>query len=165
MPSGLTVGRPTVMTEESKQAILDRIVAGETVTRICRDDTLPGRSTVFRALAADEKFRDEYTRATSMRAEAWADELLEIAADNRGDVLEGHGVHGSTLINGASVQRSKLRVDAHKWLMSQMAPKKYGKAPAVEDAPAADPGNPQGLRLVTYGPPRVQLADEPIPKD
>ena len=166
MPSDLTVGRPTVMTAEVKQAILDRIVAGETVSRICRDDAMPSKAAVFRALAADEKFRDDYTRATSMRAEAWADEILDIAADDRKDVMPGKGVQGSTLVNGAAVQRSRLRVDAHKWLMAQMAPKKYGKAPVVEpDAPKADPSNPQGLLLVTYGPPRVHLADELLPPE
>jgi len=154
------------MTAEVKQAILDRIVAGETVSRICRDDAMPSKAAVFRALAADEKFRDDYTRATSMRAEAWADEILDIAADDSNDVMVGHGVQGATLVNGAAVQRSKLRVDAHKWLMAQMAPKKYGKAPVVEpDAPKADASNPQGLLLVTYGPPRVHLADEPLPPE
>ncbi len=36
---------------------------------------------------------------------------------------------GSTirLVDHEHIQRSRLRVDARKWLMSKMAPKKYGE--------------------------------------
>jgi hypothetical protein len=34
---------------------------------------------------------------------------------------------GTTLVlNGEHVQRSRLRLDARKWALSKMAPKKYG---------------------------------------
>src|SRR6185312_9170925 len=117
-------------------------------------------------LAQDADFADQYARAKAAGMEAWADEIVEITDENKRDVIRGGGFQGADLINGSAVQRDKLRVDARKWLMSQMAPKKYGKAPVVEpDAPKADPSNPQGLLLVTYGPPRVHLADEPLPPE
>ena len=34
--------------------------------------------------------------------------------------------------NSESVQRSKLRVDTRKWLMSKLAPKKYGEKVDLE---------------------------------
>ena len=39
-------------------------------------------------------------------------------------------------VNGEHVQRSKLRVDARKWLLSKIAPKQYGEKQAVEHSGA-----------------------------
>ena len=33
----------------------------------------------------------------------------------------------SAAVNNEAVQRSRLRVDARKWLMSKLMPKKYGE--------------------------------------
>lgn len=77
---------------------------------------MPDKATVFRWLARYPDFRDNYTRAQDDRASALAEEILEIADDTTAE----------------DVQRAKLRVDTRKWLMSKMAPKRYGDKQEVE---------------------------------
>lgn len=85
---------------------------------------MPGRTTLLRWLNQHEEFRTQYTRACELRADAWADEILEIADDGGEDWKASDS---GDKFNAEHVQRSKLRVDARKWLMSKAAPKKYGE--------------------------------------
>ena len=63
-----------------------------------------------------------------MQADHFADEIIEIADDASNDWMERERKDGSTeaVLNYEHVQRSRLRIDARKWLMARMAPKKYG---------------------------------------
>lgn len=58
-----------------------------------------------------------------------ADEIIEIADDGSNDWMEREG---KAAPNGEMVNRSRLRVDTRKWLMSKMAPKKYGDKMSTE---------------------------------
>ncbi len=53
-----------------------------------------------------------------------ADELLEIADDGRNDWVVDE--EGGDKYNGDHVQRSRLRVDTRKWLLSKALPKVFG---------------------------------------
>ncbi len=124
------IGRPRKITAALKADICDRIANGETVRRICRDEFMPGRSTVLRALQEDEAFRDQYARACELRADGWSEEIVEIADDGSNDFMEkldrdGEPT-GAYAFNKEAVMRSKLRVDTRLWLMAKAAPKKYG---------------------------------------
>jgi hypothetical protein len=56
-----------------------------------------------------------------------ADELIDIADDGRNDWMArpGNATIGYEL-NGEHVQRSRLRSDTRKWLLSKCLPKVYG---------------------------------------
>src|SRR3546814_11281656 len=81
-------------------------------------------STVFRWLRdeAHEEFRQQYARARDNQADTLADEILDIADDGSNDY-----VGEDEKYNGDAVARSRLRVDARKWLAGKLAPKKYGE--------------------------------------
>lgn len=107
--------------------ICRRLAEGESLRSICRDEEMPGRSEVFRWLADNEAFRDQYARAKEFGIEALADDIQEISDDARNDWMERHGQEDSGWqANGEHIQRSRLRVDSRKWLLSKLAPKKYG---------------------------------------
>lgn len=117
--------------------VCDRLASGETLRAICRDDAMPDQTTVYRWLRLHEEFRQQYALAREAQADTWADEIVEIADDTSGDFADGravrmNGVHTPTeavtdpKFNAEHVQRSKLRVEARKWLMSKAVPKKYG---------------------------------------
>lgn len=117
--------------------ICGRLAEGETLRGICRDDAMPDQTTVFRWLRTDEDFRKQYALAREAQADAWADEIIDIADDGTNDFIGGrnvrlNGVYAPTedktdpRVNAEHIQRSKLRVDARKWLMAKAAPKKYG---------------------------------------
>ena len=109
--------------------ICARLAEGESLRSICRDDEFPNRCEVFRWLADDANtaFRDQYARAKEFGIEALADDITEISDDARNDWMERSGEDDRGWVaNGEHIQRSKLRVDARKWLLSKLAPKKYG---------------------------------------
>lgn len=120
-------GRPSKYSAELAALICGRIAEGESLRQICRDDAMPGISTVMQWLAAKPEFVEQYARAREAQQDAWADEILEIADDGRNDwIIREEGEAGGVISNQEHIQRSKLRVDARKWLMSKLAPKKYG---------------------------------------
>jgi hypothetical protein len=121
-------GRPSEYTDEIADAISLRIADGESLRLICKDPRMPDRSTVFRWLASKREFRDQYARAREAQADILFDEILEIADNTNGDVIEVKQADGSTMVraNHANVHRARLQVDARKWVASKLAPKKYG---------------------------------------
>ena len=82
---------------------------------VCANKAMPDRSTVFRWLAKYPEFRDQYARAKEESADALSEDILDIADDATEDV-----------------QRSRLRVDARKWLAAKMKPKKYGDRQTID---------------------------------
>lgn len=120
------VGRPSEYTEAVALQICERLADGESLRAICRDEHMPGRSTVFQWLAANKSFADQYAHAREAQADALFEDILEIADDNSGDV-KVVGDDEREVCNTEFVQRARLRVDARKWMASKLAPKKYGE--------------------------------------
>jgi hypothetical protein len=117
-----------MISQEVRDAICEQLADGKSLREVCKAEGMPNRSTVFRALTEDALFRDQYARAREAGVEVMADELLDISDDGRNDFMErdlGDGVVTQQL-NAEHIQRSKLRVDTRKWLLSKLAPKKYG---------------------------------------
>lgn len=85
---------------------------------------MPDKNQFYKWIRDNEKFREQYARACEERADAIFEEILEIADDNAFDVtIDDEGQHR---VQGEIVQRSRLKVDARKWMLSKMNPKKYG---------------------------------------
>lgn len=139
MPTAQSQGRPTVYTEAIAEEILLRMADGETLRSICRDDHLPAESTVRHWAVEDrEGFFARYAKARKIQADYWADEIIDIADDASRDVFE---VDGKESINREYIQRSRLRVDTRKWLMSKLYPGRYGDLTKLEHS------GPGGLPL------------------
>lgn len=72
------------------------------------------------------RFRTD-TRACEVRADHVFDEIFDIADDGRNDWMEKRqGDETVWVENGEALRRSALRVDARKWALARMQPKKYG---------------------------------------
>jgi hypothetical protein len=67
---------------------------------------------------------DHYARAREAGLERLAEEILEIADDSSHDTKVDE--RGNERCDNEWVQRSRLKVDARKWLLSKLLPKKYG---------------------------------------
>lgn len=98
-------------------------MGGESLRSVCRDDAMPSRETVYQWLSKHEAFADQYAKACDVRADQMFDEIFEIADDGTNDFTEQDG---EARVNGEHIQRSRLRIDARKWALSKMMPKKYG---------------------------------------
>jgi len=75
----------------------------------------PSIATVYARLRDDETFAAQYCRAKQDQSDLMADQILEISDDCSGDV---DGM--------VAVQRSKLKVEARKWLAGKLRPAVYG---------------------------------------
>lgn len=139
-------GRPTDFNEEIAARICAEIAAGAKISEVCAADDMPADRTIYRWLAKHDTFRQMYARACEDRTASMAEELLDIVDDGRNDFCEQTiGETKRWVENGEAIQRSRLRADTRKWLMSKMHPRKYGDKLALggdADAP------PIGLTLI-----------------
>ena len=126
----MPTGRPTDYSEDLADIICERLADGESLRNICKEDAMPNRATIFRWLAKDDAFSDQYARAREEQAESYADEITEIADNDDPD---------------GDVQRDRLRIDARKWVSSKLKPKKYGDR--IQHA--NDPDNPMPSCITT----------------
>jgi hypothetical protein len=117
-------GRPSGFTEGLADTICERLSLGESLRSICRDEAMPSQSMVFRWLASNKTFREQYAHAREAQADSWADDIVEISDDGQNDTYTD--ADGNERTNQDVIARSRLRVDTRKWLMARMAPKKYG---------------------------------------
>jgi len=118
------VGRPTTYSHKRAQRFLDAIANGATLNDACSSPTSPSRSAIYRWLHKHSEFRNSYDMARAERAQAWAEEIIDIAENTSGDLLPGPG--GGLVQNDAAIQRDRLRVDTRKWLMARSDPKRFG---------------------------------------
>ncbi|KHN91527.1 hypothetical protein KKH3_15540 [Pectobacterium actinidiae] len=107
------VGRPSDYMQEVADDICTLLAEGESLRDVCLRPGMPNKATVFRWLAENEGFRDQYAKATDVRADVIFDEIMDIADGVKADASE--------------VAKARLKIDARKWVLSRMAPKKYGE--------------------------------------
>jgi hypothetical protein len=115
--------------------ICERIADGESLRSICADDDMPSTTAVMKWLANDAAFVAQYARAREMQADVMFDEILDIADDGRNDWMERRDEEGGNLgwkENGEALNRSRIRIDARKWMAGKLRPKKYGDKLALE---------------------------------
>ena len=120
------------MADEYTQEIAERICAemidGKSLTTICKMAGMPSRRTVMYWLNRHQEFRELYDRACIERAESYAEEIVEIADNATNDWMENNDPDNpGWKFNGEHVQRSKLRLEARKWICSKMKPHKFGE--------------------------------------
>lgn len=122
----MPAGRPSEYNETTARHICELLASGESLVSIADGKTFPVSSTIYSWLAKHPEFAEMYTRARETQMEAMAAEILEIADDK--PVCEVPDPDGgvSVRVDAAGIQRNRLRVDTRKWLMSKLAPKKYG---------------------------------------
>lgn len=121
-------GRPTDYTKELATLICEMIMEGMSVREIGRLEEMPHSNTIFVWLGNHKEFQGQYARAKEVQIEKMGEEIIEIADDGSNDYIERKRQDDSkyTEFDKEHVQRSRLRIDARKWLMGKLKPKKYG---------------------------------------
>lgn len=135
-------GRKPTYTGETKQAIMDVVVAelrtGRPLRAICRDDFMPSWTRVYDWMEEDADFASRVALARDLGYEALAEETIDIADD--------------VMARGEHVQKAKLRIETRLKLLACWNPKKYGNKATV------DVGNKEGETLkVDHGVDKVAL--------
>lgn len=107
------VGRPSKFSQELAEKICEQIAHGKSLRAVCAEDDMPSATTVFKWLNENQDFSEQYARARDRQADHYFEEIVEIA-----DSVEA---------DSAAVAKARLQVDARKWTLSKLAPKKYGE--------------------------------------
>lgn len=101
-----------------------------------------------------KEFTELYTKARESLLEHWAEEITEIADDGSNDWMSSVDPDNPGYrLNGEHINRSRLRVDTRKWLLSKLAARKYG------DRVAAEVSGPNG------GPIETKLTDSDLARE
>ncbi|WP_425221723.1 hypothetical protein [Pseudomonas sp.] len=152
-------GRPSAYTNALALSICTGIAEGLSLRSICKSETMPALGTVMRWLADDSnaEFREQYARAREAQADKLAEEILQIADDGSNDNYQDED--GNSFIDHDHIARSRLRVDARKWLASKMAPKRYGDK-VTQEHTGANGGAIEVHSRVTFVRPPERKDDE-----
>jgi hypothetical protein len=118
--------------------VLSRMAEGESLRSICRDLKdfgCPSASMFCGRVLDDKAFAERYARARELQCEAWGDRIIEEATRARpGERTKTTVEGGVEVTTGDCVERSRLAVDALKWTLAKLHPKKYGEKLAVGGA-------------------------------
>lgn len=104
--------------------VCSEIEKGRALRNILKDENMPSTSTFYQWLDSNSDKAKQYARATEIRADIIFDDILSIADDNVNDKYTNDD--GVELTNHDVIQRSRLRIDARKWVLSKLNPKKFG---------------------------------------
>jgi hypothetical protein len=126
-------------TPELAVIICERLAAGESLKAICRDEGMPPDSTVRLWVIDDHNgFAAQYARARDVGLDIMADDLVEIADTTQEGVKTKETLFGDEVTRADMLEHRRLRVDARKWYLSKLAPKRYGDKQQVEVSGSID---------------------------
>jgi hypothetical protein len=136
------MARPTVMTKKVMEFVCQQIAGGESLSKICRDESMPARSTILLAVVNDrDGFRTDYMRAREAAGFSHADTIIELVESvGRGDY---------------EPNVAKVMIDGLKWAAERMAANYHGTKQSV-DHTSSDGSMTQK--------PAVELTDEQLLK-
>lgn len=116
------MARKTSKGDPERRKIAEQIFAGMrsglSAHKACKLAGIP-QGTFNGWVDEDVELAEQYTRARSELLDRLADELLDISDSDVGMLPDGKK-------DWAAIQKHKLQVDTRKWLLSKLAPKKYG---------------------------------------
>ena len=143
-------GRPPFQwTEEIEDRIFGLLVTGKSINSILgenREEGLPGPDTFYKRLANDKDFADKYARVSEIREKVIFEEILNIADTPQIGKVETLKEWGVEIKTADMIEHRRLQVDARKWILGKMAPKKYGEKLEL----AGDQNSPLTIAVKQY---------------
>ncbi len=116
------MARPNGYSEIITKEILSRYSSGESLTKICRDEHLPERTTIYRWRTQYPEFGEAYLLASEEHADALIDEAGEIVD------------------TATNPQLGKLKTEHRRWLASKLNRARYGEKLDVQHNHTLDIG-------------------------
>lgn len=98
--------------------VLDNMRGGLSAYKSCKAAGVP-HSTFLSWVNQDPALADNYARAREDLIELIASEIIELADSDVPETFDGKK-------DWQAVQKHRLQVDTRKWLLSKLAPRKYG---------------------------------------
>lgn len=140
----MTQGRKTTYTTKKAKAICDALASSSiSVRELALQDDMPCEVTIYKWLNQNEDFAKKYAHAKKSQMDYMAEEIIDISDNAANDYMLRQGrsddKESGYVTNGEAIQRSKLRVDSRKWLMSKLNAKKYGDKTQLTGADGEGP--------------------------
>lgn len=125
------IGAPTKYTPEIVEAILSRMMKGETLLSIGRDPELPDPRTIHKWVLSNPEFAKLYHEARRIQSHVWADQIKEISENpmlGTKTIVTTGGKDGPSTREETydAVERARLNVDTAKWILARMNRADYG---------------------------------------
>ena len=121
-------------------ALCERMCNGEAPTEICKDPKMPSFPTIMKwRFSEDPKydsFKVMYDEAQKIMWFYHADQMLAVSDDSRNDYIDRYNKfteETERVLDPENVQRSRLRVETRKFLLSKMLPKIFGEKMEAPD--------------------------------
>jgi len=119
------------------------VAEGKSLRQITEQPGMPSRRAVQHWMTRFPEFREKYECAMMLCAEFWAHEIIEISDDSAGDYVITED--GRRVVDNEHINRSRLKVDSRKWLLSKLLPKRYGDRIRADMNVGVDPEALRGL--------------------
>ena len=132
---------------ETGKEICARLAAGETLTGICLDEDMPSVRTVSNWMMRHEAFFADVARAREQQVHLEAEQIREIADNAYEDYyIDYKDGKPFVVVNGDSVKRAALRIEARKWRAAALNRRAYGNSTRHEiDVPRHPANGPEQL--------------------
>jgi len=111
-------GRPSLYTPEVAAIIWHRLAEAESLASICRGPGMPSKSAMLSWVRHRPEFRRQYDQARVLATHTVGDDVLAIAENVQN--------------TPGAIKEARRLIDAKKWHLARMAPKRRGPRPVVE---------------------------------
>lgn len=110
-PAKKKAGRPALYSKDLADQIVTRMIEGESLVAICRDEAMPSRATIYRWIDENPDFDARCARAREGLADYLVDKIEQMAAETTED----------------NHQSMKVKISTAQWRAMKMAPRIYGE--------------------------------------
>ncbi len=112
--------------DEKAQAIVADIAdTGKSLRSVCESNEVKP-STFLLWVSNDSALAEQYARAMQVRADTHFSEIVEISDKQEIGTVETAKEWGTEIKTADMVEHRRLRIDARKWVIARMNPRKYG---------------------------------------
>ena len=109
------------------ETVLARVSMGETLRAVSREIGF-NEGTFRLKIVKEPELRTQYRASREMQAEAWSDQIVELADTIKiGQKTKQLADGGIEISTADMVERCRLQIDTRKWLMMRLHPAVYGE--------------------------------------
>lgn len=139
----MPAAHPDEKRKETSAIVFNAMYQGNSLRKACIIAGI-APTTLLGWCDSDKNMSEQYARAREACIDKIADEIIEIA-----DEAVGTTVSGST--DAGAVAKQRLQVDTRKWLLSKLAPKRFGDR--IENVVSGPDGGAVVINAVINGVP------------
>jgi hypothetical protein len=118
-------GRSYVYSEDLADRLCTLLAKGTGLRPSCKACGVDSATVLQWATDTKHPFSERFKNARTIGYLMMAEEILEISDNSTGDLTIDQ--NGHNVVNHENIQRSRLKVDTRKWIVSRMLPHIYGE--------------------------------------